>query len=169
MNVMKYIGIFMLFIAAGFYGLILLSPSEITFQVNDDVSAPIQSAFQALHEPQALPNWMHGLDIAKQTKGDGVSIESEYDLFYPKEMVMHRVITVCDTFARLALVGDVPDFFSRTDDYTLEVLDSNHTRISVMVKMKALSMGSRMMLRTEETHKINTANNLSALKKYIEN
>jgi len=26
-----------------------------------------------------------------------------------------------------------------------------------------------MMLRTEETHKINTATNLSALKKYIEN
>ncbi|MFY9282377.1 MAG: hypothetical protein WAO92_10295, partial [Bacteroidia bacterium] len=74
-----------------------------------------------------------------------------------------------DTFTRLAVVGDVPDFFSRTDDYTLEVLDSNHTRISVMVKMKALSMGSRMMLRTEETHKINTATNLSALKKYIEN
>lgn len=164
----KYIGLFMLFIAAGFYGLIGLSPSEIQFRVNEDVNAPIDEAYNALHEVKVMPKWMYALEGVKQTQGDGLSATSEYDLFYPNGMTMHRTVNLCDTFTKLAVTGDVPDFFSRTDDYTLEALDSNRTRISVMVKMKALSLGSRLMLRTSETHKKNTATNLTALKGYLE-
>jgi carbon monoxide dehydrogenase subunit G len=168
MNYLKYLGIFMLFIAAGFYGMILLSPSQITFQVNEDIQAPPSQVYDAIANPQRMTHWMHGLEGAKQTKGEQIAVGSEYDLFYPKGMTMHRAITSADTFTKITVDGTVTDFFRRADDYTLEQIDTGTTRVSVQVTMTALGMKSKMIMRAEETHKKNTADNLSKLKAYLE-
>jgi hypothetical protein len=168
MQIIKYIGIILLFIAAGFYGMILLAPTEIEYQVNEDISAPIGEVFDAINNPNKMTKWMKGLESAKQTKGTEASVASEYNLYYPQEMVMHREVNVYEAPVRVAHEGVVKDFFSRIDDYTLEALDSNKTRISQRVKMTSLDMKSRMIMKAEDSHKKNTADNLTALKKMLE-
>ena len=168
MQIMKYIGVFMLFIAAGFYGMILLAPTELEYQVNEDINAPISEVYDAIISPGAMTKWMKGLESVKQTKGAEAGLGSEYDLYYPQEMVMHRVVTVHEAPFRIANEGLVKDFFSRIDDYTLEALDSNTTRVSWRVKMTSLDMKSRMIMKAENSHKANTAANLTSLKKLLE-
>ena len=168
MQILKYVGIIMLFIAAGFYGMILLAPTEIEYQVNEDINAPIDEVFDAINNPAKMTKWMKGLESVKQTKGAEPAKGSEFDLFYPKEMIMHRITNIYEVPNRIANEGTVKDFFSRADDYTLEALDSNKTRISQRVIMTSLDMKSRMIMKAKDAHKKNTSTNLAALKKLLE-
>lgn len=168
MQIIKYVGIIMLFVAAGFYGMILLAPSELEYRVNEDIQAPIEEVFEAISSPDMMTKWMKGLESVKQTRGAETELSAEYDLYYPQEMIMHRVVKVYENPTRIVNEGIVKEFFSRVDDYTLEAIDSNKTRISWRVKMTSLDMKSRMIMKAEESHKTNTAANLTALKKLLE-
>lgn len=158
----------MLFIGAGFFGMLLMVPSELEYVVNEDINVPASEVFKGINDPEDMVKWMTGLKSVKQVKGDGPGVHSEYDLFYPQDMIMHRTTNVYDLDSRIVNNGEVKDFFNRIDDYTIKALDSSKTRISWKVKMKSLNMGSRMILKAEDTHKNNTAENLTALKTYLE-
>jgi carbon monoxide dehydrogenase subunit G len=164
MQIIKYVGIIMLFVAAGFYGMILLAPSELEYQVNEDIQAPIEEVFEAISSPDMMTKWMKGLE---SVKGAEIELSAEYDLYYPQEMIMHRVVKVYEDPTRIVNEGIVKEFFSRLDDYTLEAIDSNKTRVSWRVKMTSLDMKSRMIMKAEDSHKTNTAANLTALKEYL--
>ena len=51
MKLLKYTGIFIVFIAAAYYGLVFMAPKELTFQVNEDFNAPIDSVFLFMKDP----------------------------------------------------------------------------------------------------------------------
>lgn len=168
MNVLKYLGIIMLFVAAGFYGMILLSPEEIDFRVNEDINAPIDEVYQGIANPQTWSKWVEGIEQVKQRKGDGFSQGSETDVYFPQEMIMNRTLRLAEQNDQIVLHGEVVDFFSKTESYKLEALDSNTTRVSCTVNMRALKNKSRMVMRAKETHVANMAKSLTALKNYLE-
>lgn len=158
----------MLFVAAAYLGMVWMAPSSISFQVNEDINASNEVVYKALYNEGEMTEWMHGLKAAKQTRGEGMSIASEYQLHYPDNMIMNRTVTQCIPNSRLSFKGEVTDFFTRADDYSLQELDSNHTRISCKVEMKSLSLKSKLMLIAKETHQKNTSSNLASLKSYLE-
>mgnify|MGYP006117541623 FL=1 len=168
MNILKYLVIIVLFVAAGFYGMILLSPSEIEFRVNEDISAPIDEVYKGITNPQTWGKWVEGVERVKQKKGDGFSQGSVSDVFFPQEMMMTKELRLAEVNKQIVLHGVVIDFFSKTESYILEVLDSNTTRVSCSIKMKALKNKSKMIMRAKETHTQNMAKNLTSLKNYLE-
>lgn len=168
MNVLKYLGIIMLFVAAGFYGMILLSPEEIDFRVNEDINAQIGDVYKGIANPQTWNKWVEGVEKVKQLKGDGFTQGSEADVYFPQEMIMTRTLRLAEQNEQLVLHGEVVDFFSKTESYKLEALDSNTTRVSCTVKMRALKNKSRMVMRAKDTHIANMAKSLTALKDYLE-
>ncbi|MFB1002514.1 MAG: SRPBCC family protein [Bacteroidia bacterium] len=168
MNILKYLVIIVLFVAAGFYGMILLSPSEIEFRVNEDISTPIDEVYKGITNPQTWGKWVEGVERVKQKKGDGFSQGSVSDVFFPQEMMMTKELRLAEVNKQIVLHGVVIDFFSKTESYILEVLDSNTTRVSCSIKMKALKNKSKMIMRAKETHTQNMAKNLTSLKNYLE-
>tara|TARA_B110000879_G_C11181757_1_gene518833 strand:+ start:3391 stop:3900 length:510 start_codon:yes stop_codon:yes gene_type:complete len=168
MNILKYLVIIVLFVAAGFYGMILLSPSEIEFRVNEDISAPIDEVYKGITNPQTWGKWVEGVERVKQKKGDGFSQGSVSDVFFPQKMMMTKELRLAEVNKQIVLHGVVIDFFSKTESYILEVLDSNTTRVSCSIKMKALKNKSKMIMRAKETHTQNMAKNLTSLKNYLE-
>ncbi|MEN8732860.1 MAG: SRPBCC family protein [Bacteroidia bacterium] len=166
-NVLKYIGILLLFVAAGFYGMILLSPSEINFRVNEDVQAPIAEVYDAIANPSRWKKWMMNIQKIEQVKGDGLLQGSVTEVHYPQEMVLTRTLTLAEPNQQVVLDGIVKDFYQKVESYKLEALDSNTTRISCNVKMVALKTRSKMVLQVEETHVKNMAEALTSLKTYL--
>lgn len=81
---------------------------------------------------------------------------------------MTRTLRLAEQNEQLVLHGEVVDFFSKTESYKLEALDSNTTRVSCTVKMRALKNKSRMVMRAKDTHIANMAKSLTALKDYLE-
>lgn len=168
MNFVKYLGIIVLFVAAAFYGMILLSPSHIDFRVNEDINVPIGEVYEGILNPKTWQNWTEGIENVKQIKGDGFSVGSVAEVYFPQDMIMTRTLRVATSNEQLVLYGEVKDFFSKTETYTLEALDSGTTRVSCTVKMKALKNKSKMILKAEETHRNNMAQSLIALKIFLE-
>lgn len=168
MNIRKYLVIITIFVAAGFYGMILLSPSEIEFRVNEDIEAPVETVYKGIINPQTWGNWVEGIVRVNPKKGDGFSQGSVSEVFFPQDMMMTKELRRAEINKEVVLHGVVIDFFSKTESYTLEVLDSNTTRVSCIVKMKALKNKSKMIMRAKETHTQNMAKNLTSLKNYLE-
>ena len=168
MNILKYLVIILFFVAAGFYGMIVLSPSEIEFRVNEDINAPIDKVYKGLISPQTWGKWVEGVESVKQKKGDGFSQGSVSEVFFPQEMMMTKELRTAELNKQVVLHGIVIDFFSKTESYTLQVLDSNTTRVSCSVKMKAIKNKSKMVMQAKETHSQNMAKNLNSLKNYLE-
>lgn len=168
MKILKYSVIVLLFVASGFYGMIILSPSEIEFRVNEDINAPVDEVYKGVINPQTWAKWVEGVERVKQKKGNGFSQGSVSEVFFPQEMMMTKELRLAEVNKQIVLHGVVIDFFSKTESYTLEVLDSSTTRVSCSVNMKALKNKSKMIMRAKETHTQNMANNLTSLKNYLE-
>ena len=66
MKLLKYTGIFIVFIAAAYYGLVFMAPKELTFQVNEDFNAPIDSVFLFMTDPSYLSQWVEGIDSVNE-------------------------------------------------------------------------------------------------------
>ncbi len=168
MNIVKYAGIVMLFIAAAFYGMILLSPTQIEFRVNEDINAPIIEVYSGIANPTTWKIWIEGIEKVKQLNGDGFLAGSITEVYFPQDMVMKRTLRVATENEQLVLHGEVKDFFSKTETYNLEALDSATTRVSCTVKMKALKNKSKMILKAKDTHSNNMKKSLIALKIFLE-
>lgn len=167
---MKYLGIFMLFLVAAVAGLIVLSPEEVAFQVNEDVNAPIAEVFDATTNPARLSKWMNGVKSVKQLRGNGAAVGAEYDLYFEGEgnMVITHKVNVLDHNEQYSYTGTVVDFMKVNSNTTYEALDSTTTRISTKVSMKPLSVKMKMFMYMEDTHRKNAANNYNSLKDYLE-
>lgn len=166
----KYIGIFMLFIAAGFYGMLLLAPSEVNVQVNKDINAPIDAVYAALSDHKHFPEWIRGVKSTRQLSGDGPGNRAEYSVAFEGQgnMVMKHKTTVYEPHNQYAYIGTVDDFMEVNSNTTLEALDSNSTRISTKLTIKALSNKMKMFMYADETHRKNAADNYVRLKEYLE-
>ncbi|MDB9883122.1 SRPBCC family protein [Bacteroidia bacterium] len=170
MQYLKYFGIFLLFLVAGFFGMIWMAPSEVSFQVNEDINAPITEVFDATTNPQKLSKWIAGVNTVKQVKGDGSAKGSAYDLFFEGEgnMIMRQTVNVFEPNKLYAYKGIVEDFMEVVSSTEYEALDSNSTRIFTKVSIRPLSQKMKMFMHAKETHKKNSAANFTRLKKYLE-
>lgn len=170
MQWLKYIGIFMLFVVAAFFGMIWMAPSEVSFRVNEDINAPIDEVFSKVADYQNFKEWINGVQSTKQERGAGAGVGSSYKLFYKGEgqMIMDLKITGFESEKTYAYIGEVEDFMRVNVMMTFEAIDSNLTRISMQNKIEALSSRMKMFMYAEETHKKNASDNLEALKQFIE-
>ena len=170
MQYLKYFGILLLFLAAGFYGVIWMAPSEVSFQVNEDIHAPITEVFDATTNPHKLSKWITGVNTVKQVKGDLASKGSEYDLYFEGEgnMIMRQTVNVFEANKLYAYKGVVEDFMEVISSTEYEALDSNSTRIFTTVSIRPLSQKMKMFMYAKETHKKNSAANYNRLKEYLE-
>ena len=160
----------MLFIAAAFFGMIFLAPDEVSVQVNEDINAPAGEVFDAICNHIHFKEWISGVKATRQTNGDGPGTNAIYALTFEGEgnMVMNHNTTVFEPDSRYAYQGEVSDFMQVNSYNELQVLDSNRTRISTKLTIKALSSKMKMFMYAEETHRKNAADNLIRLKEYLE-
>jgi uncharacterized protein YndB with AHSA1/START domain len=165
-----YIGIFMLFIAAAYFGMIWMAPSEVSFQVNDDINAPITEVFDAATNPQKFGKWINGVTAVKQVKGDGAATDSEYDLYFKgsEQMILRQRVTLLESDKTYAYIGTVPDFMEVTSTTSFEAIDNTTTRVQTKNTMKPLSNKMKMFMYAKETHTKNAASNLTRLKEFVE-
>ena len=166
----KFVGVFLLFIGAGYFGMIWMAPEEVSVQVNEDINAPISQVFVAATDYQTFPKWINGVQAAKQLAGDGAEVGSEYELNYKGEgkMVMNHKVTALEANSLYAYVGTVVDFMQVNSSTAFESLDSTHTRVKTTLTLKPLSNRMKMFMYADETHKKNAASNLTELKEFIE-
>lgn len=160
----------MLFLGAGYFGMIWMAPSEVSLQVNEDIEAPIGEVFSAVTDYTVFPKWINGVQAAKQVKGNTAEEGAEYQLNFKGEgkMVMNHKVTVLETNSRYAYTGTVKNFMEVLSNTTLEVVDSNTTRVKTKLTLKPLSNRMKMFMYADETHKRNAAANLNRLKEYVE-
>ena len=94
MKLLKYTGIFIVFIAAAYYGLVFMAPKELTFQVNEDFNAPIDSVFLFMTDPSYLSQWVEGIDSVHVEINTNSGIGNQFQLYYQGEnsMVMNKTV-----------------------------------------------------------------------------
>lgn len=168
MNWFKYIGIFILFVAVAYGGMIVLAPSEVTVQVNEDINAPIDQVFDASTDYTQFSKWINGVQSAKKIKGEAATPGAEYKVYFEGDMNLNHTVTFIEKNKRYAYNGVVPDFFEITSNTTFEALDSNTTRVMTKLTMNPLSTKMKMFMYFEETHKKNAAANLTSMKEFLE-
>jgi len=164
----KYIGIFILFLTLAFVGMILLAPSEVTVQVNEDIKAPVNVVFESHSNYSHFSKWINGVKSAKQTKGDGISVGSEYEVLFEDDKVLIHTPTLIENNKRYAYTAEVADFFNLSSNTIFEALDTNSTRVMTKLSLSPSSWKMKMFMYFEKTHRQNAANNLTSLKNYLE-
>ena len=160
----------MLFLGAGYFGMIWMAPEKVSVQVNEDINASVSQVFEAATDYHTFPKWINGVQAAKQVSGDGAEVGSEYELNFKGEgkMVMNHKVTALETNSSYAYVGTVVDFMQVNSSTSFESLDSTRTRVKTTLTLEPLSNRMKMFMYADETHKKNAASNLTALKEFIE-
>lgn len=167
MRIIKFGGIFLLFVAAAYFGMILLAPSEVSFQVNEDINAPIEEVYTTYTTAEDMGKWMKGVKQVKTVPGKD---KPTVDIYYEGkgEMIMRHTALVGNAPSEYSCTNEVKDFFKRDEQARFEVVDSTTTRVKLKVKITALSTRMKLFMYAEDTHKNNMATNLSALKTLLE-
>ena len=168
MNWIKYIGIFILFVAVAYAGMILLAPSEVSVQVNEDINAPIDQVFDASTDYTQFSKWINGVKSAKKVRGEVATVGAEYKVYFEGDMNLNHKVTFIEENKQYAYSGVVQDFFQITSKTSFEAVDSNTTRVMTKLTMKPLSTKMKMFMYFEETHKKNAAANLASMKEFLE-
>jgi uncharacterized protein YndB with AHSA1/START domain len=170
MKLLKYTGIFIVFIAAAYYGLVFMAPKELTFQVNEDFNVPIDSVFLFMTDPSYLPQWVEGIDSVHLETNTNSGIGNQFQLYYQGEnsMVMNKTVLSFQTNKAYSTHGSIENFFEWDEKVTFESLDHNQTRVSNIITLKSISHKTRLLMYAEDTHKKNVANNYLKLKELIE-
>lgn len=171
MKIVKYVGIFSVFLLAAFGGLVLLSPSELEYTVNKDINAPLEKCWRTATDIHQAPNWISGLTSVKQTKGNTLTTGATYDMNYGEEdnsMVMKQKVTVLTPSEQITFLGTVENLVTKNSSTTFKFVDSTTTRLSTKVKMKALSYKMKLFMNNEKSFKNAEAENLNQLQAYIE-
>lgn len=170
MKFFKYTGVFIVFIAASYFGLVFMAPSKLTFQVNEDFNAPIKTVFSSMTDPSILPQWVEGIDSFSAENVIIPKVGDQYKLYFQGEnsMVMNKTVLQYEANKLYSTHGSINDFFDWDEKIAFEALDSNRTRVSNIVTLKSLSQKTRLLMYAEETHKKNVAGNYVKLKKLIE-
>ena len=169
MKMMRYVGIFLAFVGVAFAGMLLMAPSEVAFQVNEDINAPISEVYDAITNHNKMAKWINGVESTKQTKGDGCAIGSEYDLFFQGDggMVLNHKVNTAETNKMYAYTGTVKDFFKMTSVTEFEALDSATTRIQSKVTMEPLSNKFKLFMYAKDTHIKNAKDNYTRLQDFL--
>ncbi|MDG1724711.1 MAG: SRPBCC family protein [Bacteroidia bacterium] len=170
MKFLKYIGVFIVFITASYFGLVFMAPSKLNFQVNEDFNAPIETVFSFMTEPSILPQWVEGIDSFYAENLIIPKVGDQYKLYFQGEnsMVMNKTVLLYEANKLYSTHGSIKDFFDWNEKITFVALDSNRTRVSNIVTLKSLSQKTRLLTYAEETHRKNVAGNYLKLKKLIE-
>ena len=170
MKLLKYTGIFIVFIVAAYYGLVFMAPKELTFQVNEDFNAPIDSVFLFMTDPTYFPQWVEGIDSVHVEINTNSGIGNQFQLYYQgkNSMVMNKTVLSFQTNKAYSTHGSIENFFEWDEKITFESLDHNHTRVSNIITLNSLSHKTRLLMYAEDTHKKNVANNYLKLKELIE-
>ena len=121
MKFLKYIGVFIVFIAASYFGLVFMAPSKLNFQVNEDFNAPIETVFSFMTDPSILPQWVEGIDsfyaenLIIPKEGD------QYKLYFQGEnsMVMNKTVLLYEANKLYSTHGSIKDFFDWNEKITL--------------------------------------------------
>ena len=170
MKFLKYTGVFIVFIAVSYFGLVFMAPSKLTFQVNEDFNAPIETVFSSMTDPSILPQWVEGIDSFSAENVIIPKVGDQYKLYFQGEnsMVMNKTVLQYEANKLYSTHGSINDFFDWDEKIAFVALDSNRTRVSNIVTLKSLSQKTRLLMYAEETHKKNVAGNYVKLKKLIE-
>jgi uncharacterized protein YndB with AHSA1/START domain len=147
-----------------------MAPSKLTFQVNEDFNAPIETVFSSMTDPSILPQWVEGIDSFSAENVIIPKVGDQYKLYFQGEnsMVMNKTVLQYEANKLYSTHGSINDFFDWDEKIAFVALDSNRTRVSNIVTLKSLSQKTRLLMYAEETHKKNVAGNYVKLKKLIE-
>lgn len=147
-----------------------MAPSKLTFQVNEDFNAPIETVFSSMTDPSILPQWVEGIDSFFAENVIIPKVGDQYKLYFQGEnsMVMNKTVLQYEANKLYSTHGSINDFFDWDEKIAFVALDSNRTRVSNIVTLKSLSQKTRLLMYAEETHKKNVAGNYVKLKKLIE-
>lgn len=170
MKLIKYTGIFIVFIAAAYYGLVFMAPKELTFQVNEDFNAPIDSVFLFMTDPSYLSQWVEGIDSVNEEINTNSGVGNQFQLYYQgkNSMVMNKTVLLFQTNKAFSTHGLIENLFEWDEKIAFESLGHNQTRVSNIITLKSISHKTRLLMYAEDTHKKNVANNYLKLKELIE-
>ena len=71
-----------------------MAPSKLTFQVNEDFNAPIETVFSSMTDPSILPQWVEGIDSFSAKNVIIPKVGDQYKLYFQGEnsMVMNKTV-----------------------------------------------------------------------------
>ena len=169
MKIFKYLLVFLFFIGVSYVGLLILAPSSLTFQVNEDIDAPVHLVFENLTNPALHHLWNDAIDYI-EFDATSMYAGGEYIIHFKgeKSLVMNKSVVDYDSLVHCGTRGVVKDFFTWDEDINFLSLDSNRTRISTVVTLKSLSLRTRLLMYLEDTHKENLAYHYTSLKLHVE-
>jgi len=169
MKILKYISIFILFIGAGYYGLVFMAPKSIEFQVNEDFDAPIDKVFQMVANPAKLTQWNSTMDKVTYGGKYPLMVGDKYEIYFKGDqpLILSRTVQGFDQNQRLVTHGIIPNYFVWNEDIRFEALDSTHTRIFTKITLKSESLRTRLLMYAKETHEKNVSQNYQKLKKVL--
>ena len=125
MKIVKYVGIFVLFVVAGLFGLMLMAPKQVTFVVSQDVNAPISETWSYTMNPDNLPQWIDGLSKIEHKSGEFNAVGSKTAFIYnegKEDMTMIETITVYEPEKQFAFKGEVEDMMTVVSNNEFKVI-----------------------------------------------
>lgn len=153
MKIVKYVGIFVLFVVAALLGLMFMAPKNVTFVVSQDVNAPVSKTWSYTINPNNLPNWIDGLSKIEHISGEFNAIGSKTAFIYnegKEDMTMIETITAYEPEKQFAFKGEVEDMMTVVSNNEFTMIDSVKTNMTVKTTIIAESFGMRLFMYNQE-------------------
>ena len=153
MKIIKYAGIFILFLVVAVFGMMFMAPKNVMFVVSQDINAPLESTWNYTMNPENLPKWIEGLSKIEHKSGEFNSVGSKTAFIYnegKEDMTMIETITAYEPEKQFAFKGEVKDMMSVVSNASFTALDSNRTNITIKTTITAESLGMRLFMYNQE-------------------
>lgn len=153
MKILKYFGIFLLFVVAAILGLMFMAPKSVTFVVTQDVNAPLDKTWSYTMNPENLPKWIEGLSKIEHLSGYTNAVGGKTAFIYnegKEDMTMIETITAYEPEKQFAFKGEVEDMMSVVSVSDFKALDSSKSNITIKTTITAESFGMRLFMYNQE-------------------
>jgi uncharacterized protein YndB with AHSA1/START domain len=171
MKIVKYVGIFILFLVVAVLGMMFMAPQNVMFVVSQDVNAPLAKTWDYTMNPANLPKWIDGLSKIEHQSGEFNAVGSKTAFIYnegKEDMTMIETITAYEPEKQFAFKGEVTDMMSVVSNSSFTALDSNKSNITIKTTITAESFGMRLFMYNQEGMRKRSKEQYAKLAKLIE-